>query len=64
MLVTSEEEQRRRKAWERAVVSSALEGLERDPKEDEYMEAYFKGERTKEETVKGLQRMAQGLSPV
>lgn len=51
------EEQARRKAWERAVINSYLSGLERDPKQDEYMEAYFKGGRSQEETIKGLEAM-------
>lgn len=50
-------EQARRNAWERAVINSYLSGVERDPKQDEYMEAYFKGERSKEETIKGLEAM-------
>lgn len=63
MSITPKEEQRRRKAWERAVVNAALSGLPRNPKTDEYMETYFKGERSKEDTFKGLQIMAKGLPP-
>lgn len=63
MGITPKEEARRRKAWEKACVSTALEGLERNPEADEWLEEFFIGNRSKEDTMKGLIKISKGLSP-
>lgn len=63
MSVTPEEEQRRRKAWKRAMVSSQLEGVKPNPLASQWIESYFKGELSEEATFKGLMRIAKGLPP-
>ncbi|VWX31811.1 conserved hypothetical protein [Moraxellaceae bacterium 17A] len=57
------EEARRRKAWERAMVSSQLEGVKPNSLAQQWMELYFKGKRSEEATFKGLMRIAKGLPP-
>lgn len=63
MLITSEEETRRRLAWRRACVSSQLEGLPPNPQKDAWMEGYFLGERSEEATFQGLVNISNGLPP-
>lgn len=61
--VSAEEEARRRLAWKEACVSSELEGLPPNPKEDAWMEGYFLGHRSEEATFQGLVNISKGLPP-
>ena len=61
--ISPEDEARRRKNWQFVCNSSGFEGYDMGSAADNWMEGYFKGQRSLQETIVGLRRIGRGQSP-